>query len=150
MNGADIRRISHRTEKRDGRTCMVLHMNHSHRSSSLAQRFPSPRDVCLGVSSVVIEVSLSGRWSMAPQLNEAHRLTWVVHQRCGCRDDSVGTSVRSCQVSELGGIVSEERHEHMESVRYCDVDSRGSCWFGSRENVELAIVTRTDLCSRLW
>ena len=35
----------------------------------------------------------------------------------------------------------------MQSVRYCDVDSRGSCWFGSRENVELAIVTRTYL---LW
>ena len=61
-------RISHRSEKRDGRTCMVLHMNHSHRSSSLAQRFPSPRDVCLGVSSVVIEVSLG--WSMAAQLDE--------------------------------------------------------------------------------
>ena len=27
------------------------------------------------------------------------------------------------------------------SVRYCDVDSRGSCWFGSRGILELASVT---------
>ena len=62
---------------------------------------------------------------------------------CGRRTYSVGGSVTSCQVSDLAALRRKEGHEHMESVRYCDVDSRGSCWFGSRENVELAIVTRT-------
>ena len=54
-------RISHRTEKRDGPTCMVLHINHSHQRLLFGT---------LKYRVLLLKCPLSGRWSMAPQLNE--------------------------------------------------------------------------------